>query len=505
MENYIEIFRHISDKSIKYDNYTACRTQLPTRSNHDIKWTSTIGYIFDFSYQGFNGYLTIVDYDILKSRFYFTINNSDIVYSVGIRAFKNTGFKEIIRIRYHDYNIGEIINNKKILGVSYSCKNKSIIYKYKCLNDGYVGEAYQFNIIKNTGLCPVCTNHVIMIGCNDIPTTDPWMIDYFKGGYDEAKLYVAQSAKVIEMKCPHCGKLKKTAISDVYRNKGMFCQCSDKVSYPEKSMINLLDILNIDYVYQCTNTSLDWVGTYRYDFYIPSLNIIIETHGGQHYKELSEQSKWSSLETIQKRDLHKKNLAINNDIKHYIELDCSESKIEKFKESIMNSDLPFILDFKGDDIDWNKIDQLSARNIVKEVCLYKEEHPYLTPAEVADKFHISKRTPTTYYKIGEKFGWCTYNKDEIRWVSHFHRNTHYCIDGIYFYNVEDITSRSMNVFGEKIHGGSIATYIRKSTKKLFNNKYKVRTVSHKEYLIKNQIYPSYISQKIIDGLLLKYN
>ena len=506
MENCIEILRHTSDKFVKYDNFITCRDQLPTRNNHMADWTKAVGLIFDFSYQGFNGYVTVVDYCISKNKIYFTINDSSIVYNLGLKAFKKVGFNEIIRIRYHDYNIGDIVHNKEILEVSH--KGKSIIYQYKCVNDGYIGSTTQSNIKKSSGFCPVCMNCVIIEGLNDIPTVAPWMIPYFKGGYHEAKLYGANSKEVVELQCPHCGKTKKTMIINVHQHKGFSCECSDKVTYPEKCMINLLTMLNIDYKYQCGNSVFVWLGDkFHYDFYIPFLDTIIETHGGQHYKETSNKSKWTDLEIIQKRDSYKRDLALSNNIKYYIELDCSKSDIETFKKSVMDSELPILFNFNDDDIDWSRIDELSMRNrnMVKEICLYKEEHPYLTPQEIADKFNITKKGISKYYKIGEKFGWCVYNKEEIRWVSHFHRNTHYLINGHYFYNIEDITNRSIDVFGEKILGHSVDVYMRNLIgDKLFKNKYEVKKVSHKEYLTNNQVYPSYISKKIVDGLLQKY-
>lgn len=505
MENYIEIFRHISDKSTQYNNYVTCRVQLPTCNNKNIEWTKTIGYIFDFSYQGVDGYLTIVDYNVPKSKIYFTINDSNIIYTIGLKAFKRVGFNEVIRIRYHKYEIGEIVKNKEILEVSY--KGKSIIYKYKCIKDGYIGNTTQQNIEKSIGLCPVCTNCVIIEGINDIPTTDPWMIPYFPGGYDEAKLYGANSKQIVELQCPHCGRLKSMPIIDVHKNKGFSCECSDNISYPEKCMLNLLDMLDIAYNYQCGSSILRWLkSNYHYDFYIPILNMIIETNGKQHYKELSNKSKWTSLDVIKERDLYKKNAARINGIKYYVELDCSKSNIVKFKESVMNSELPALFNFTENDIDWNKIDQLSTRNIIKEICEYKNDHPSFTLQEVADNFSVSKRNLNQYYRIGEKFGWCNYNMEEIRWVAHFHRNTHYCINGYYFYNMDEITARSMEIFGEKIYGKYVAGYVKSSTKnKLFKNKYEIRVVSHKEYLSNNKNFPSYISKEIIDGLLFKYS
>ncbi|MEM5599205.1 hypothetical protein AAHB53_28045 [Niallia circulans] len=58
-------------------------------------------------------------------------------------------------------------------------------------------------------------------------------------------------------------------------------KCSDGFSIPEKFMFNLLDYLQVDFDYQKV---FDWSLGKRYDFYIPMLNCIIETHGAQHYQ-----------------------------------------------------------------------------------------------------------------------------------------------------------------------------------------------------------------------------
>lgn len=45
--------------------------------------------------------------------------------------------------------------------------------------------------------CPVFANQRCVEGYNDITTTDPWMIPYFQGGYDETKQYMSMSGKTI--------------------------------------------------------------------------------------------------------------------------------------------------------------------------------------------------------------------------------------------------------------------------------------------------------------------
>lgn len=145
------------------------------------------------------------------------------------------------------HEIGEkIINSKQNFLITdrfikeVVCKDNSTrkykYYKYTCtvcgFDDGTIEES---NLDFGYG-CSCCHGRTIVEGINDIPTTAPWMIPYFQGGYDEAKQYSHGSNKKIIMKCPFCNTLTKNKkqINAVYRNHSIGCFCSDGISYPEK-------------------------------------------------------------------------------------------------------------------------------------------------------------------------------------------------------------------------------------------------------------------------------
>ena len=125
-----------------------------------------------------------------------------------------------------------------------------------------------------------------MEGINDIPTTTPWMIPYFQGGYEEAKKYTSNSHQKIRPICPDCGRVKdkEMTLNTIYRNESIGCICSDNISYCEKFIFNVLSQLNLDFKTQLTKTTFKWIGHKRYDFYfkVDNEEIIIETHGKQH-------------------------------------------------------------------------------------------------------------------------------------------------------------------------------------------------------------------------------
>ena len=102
----------------------------------------------------------------------------------------------------------------------------------------------------------------------------------------------------------------------------------------------------VNYIYQLSKSVFEWVGKYVYDFYLPDYNCIVETHGGQHYKDVA----WSSSSITNGNDKHKMHLTISNGINSYIQLDCRESTLKFISNSILNNELPKILNIEKDKI-----------------------------------------------------------------------------------------------------------------------------------------------------------
>lgn len=315
------------------------------------------------------------------------------------------------------FNIGDTIvdNNKNI----------TIINRVrKIQNNGHLKKMYQYHCnicgwdngwrseydLKRNKYCACCQGDVTVEGINDIPTTAPWMVDYFQGGYDEAKLYTKSSGKNIVPICPHCKKIhnKKVRIITIYKQHGFGCECvSDKISYPEKFIMKLLINNNIDYIYQLTKSNMEWVGKYKYDFYLKDYDIIIETNGSQHYRN----SKFSiPLEELQKIDKLKKEIALKNGIKHYITIDCSKSNMLYIKDSILQTDLFDILHLNANDINWIECDLFAQSNLVKEVCDYYMKVDKNT-SSIAIFFKLHTSTICRYLNKGKEYGWCNYNSN----------------------------------------------------------------------------------------------
>jgi len=247
--------------------------------------------------------------------------------------------------------------------------------------------------------------------CNTIAVTHPHLVKYFINKEDSTK-YSAWANMKIAMKCPECDYEKDILITNL-TDRGFSCpKCSDGVPYPEKFILNFIEqIKNINFKTQLTKTTFDWVNTYKYDFYLFSINCIIETHGIQHYEDVK---RWKmSLKDIQDNDFDKEWLAKENSIKNYIILDCRKSDMEWIKNSIMNSKLPKLLNFKEEEIDWLTCHEYACSSKIKETCDLWNDGTKST-LEIAKNLKVNKGTIVRYLKQGIKLGWCDYDPIEER-------------------------------------------------------------------------------------------
>jgi hypothetical protein len=137
-------------------------------------------------------------------------------------------------------------------------------------------------------------------------------------------------------------------------------------------------------------------------------NMIIETHGLQHYECVFDgtSNKVRSFEQEQKNDLFKKQLAIDNKINYYIELNCSKSNKEFIYKSIIDSNILTIFQVNQSDIDIDMADKFATSNIVKQCAKLWENGARIT--EISNIFKIHHDTVRRYLRKANKFGWCKY-------------------------------------------------------------------------------------------------
>lgn len=302
-------------------------------------------------------------------------------------------------------------------------KTKSYLIKCnKCgfdsRNETYKnGKPFQYTIeennLKNLSYCPCCNFKVVQVGINDIPTTASWMVDYFQGGYDEAKRYSKSSTQKLFFKCPNCNQIKhnKTTIQQLHKVGKISCACNDGISLPEKVMYYLLlqnNEVSKSFKYQyspkwcrfCLNEKNRY-GIYDFYFQNNKGNFIVEMDGNFHFEK---HFKNQSLDEQKEIDNQKNELALKNNIK-IIRIDCKKSNFEYIKKNILKSELISILNLY--DVNWNVIKENCYKNIVKLVCLDYAHNSYST-TDLSKKYHVCRGTIITYLHTGNENGWCEY-------------------------------------------------------------------------------------------------
>lgn len=236
-----------------------------------------------------------------------------------------------------------------------------------------------------------------------------WMLEYIVNEDDARKMSYG-SKNMIKMICPKCGNIKMRSPSLLNQN-GFCCDICERtgISYSEIFFSTFLSEIGKTYIRQLGKNTSAWCNSFRYDFYIEECKCIVETHGIQHYQYTGFNR---SLEEERINDKNKKELALKNGIKHYIELDCRKSELNWIKNNIMNSELPSLLSFKEEDIDWVKCEQEAQKNIVYYVCSLWNTNKFTSTSQLSKLTNLSKNTISKYLKIGNVVGVCEYSSDK---------------------------------------------------------------------------------------------
>lgn len=267
--------------------------------------------------------------------------------------------------------------------------------------------------------CPVCSNKKIIAGINDVATTHPQFVKYFKDETDATK-YSISSGKYTWFKCPLCGNEKYTDVCNAFEYGHYTCLgCGDGVSYGNKFVHCFLrQLRDRDLFVLCPEKTFEWSKNLNgprtkrvYDFYInDGADLIVEVHGRQHYEygfDLSCGGR--SVQEEQENDLFKYNIAIQHGIhqSRYIVLDCRESKPDFIKRSIMTSALPKQLRFNECDIDWEKCHIFATSNLMKMACdLWGSGMTLLE--DVANTIGVSTSVVSSYLYQGDTLGLIIY-------------------------------------------------------------------------------------------------
>ncbi len=305
--------------------------------------------------------------------------------------------------------------------------------------------------------------------------TDRWMVGL--GMYEkDAKKYRRYSMKKVIVKCPKCNREKLIAIGNMYRRRSISCMCNFKsIRYPERFISEFLKCAGINFVHQVSKEYLTWCNKYKYDFYIPEHNMIIETHGEQHYRDNTNFK--MSLKEVQENDRLKENLAKLNGVKYYIVVDCRMSEFEYIKQNVLSSNIIKILDILN--VDWREIANNLLVDLDDEICKYwnnKEE--WETAKNISEKMNLSYKIVKRSLEKLSSLGLCDYSPKEEHKKSLFKKGQstqskpiEVYKDGLFlgvFESATYIDNNSMSIFGEKL----VRNYIRdvcNGKKKMYKN------------------------------------
>jgi rubredoxin len=265
------------------------------------------------------------------------------------------------------------------------------------------------------GKCPKCNASSLDIRGRITSTSRqvlrierPDLIKYLKNKEDADKYTMGSSIKV-EMICPDCGEQKSSTIQNIVKNGFKCAICSDGISMPEKFCINLLKHIGVSFDRQ---KIFEWSGKKRYDFYIPILDLIIETHGIQHYVF---SGMGAQPEIVQSNDNYKYQMAINNGINshNYVVINCTNSTLEWFKE---NFTLSLKNHFCLSDVNWEDIWVKSQKSIITQAWdMWKNKTNDMTTKNLSNEFNVATCTIVEWLKKGSECGVVEYNpKEEMK-------------------------------------------------------------------------------------------
>lgn len=322
--------------------------------------------------------------------------------------------------------------------------------KWMCCNNiKHIFEASPTEIIHRSSGCPYCSHQKVFVGETDLWTTHPEiakMLDDSNDGYR----FSFGSGKKVDWKCPCCGYIVKNKSIEKVVKRGLSCPiCSDGISYPEKFVANIFNQLKIDFE---SHKIFEWSDGKIYDFYIPSLNLIVETHGIQHYVEcnFSGNNQNRSLIDEQQNDKYKQKLAYSNGILDYVVIDCRQSEKNFIKMSILNSKMSNIFNLSS--IDWDVCDNKAHKSYYNDI-LYYYNNGITNSIDIANLIGINRKTVITALHKMAKNNICDYDS---KTSSAFHiSKAHYkkviCVETKKIY--ESIKSTKEDGFSPKCVSG----------------------------------------------------
>lgn len=278
-------------------------------------------------------------------------------------------------------------------------KNQRTKIPCKCKIDGHEWNPIFNSLVRGSG-CPVCVGKTVMTKRNDVASSRPELLKYFKNQYD-AESYTEGSNKKVDMVCPDCGSERVFPIAQLTA-QGFSCKiCGDGISRNNKIMINMFQQLGIELLTEYK------IKGYRYSydgmFVANGKKYLLEMHGSQHY-EYSGRGR--QLEYEIENDKIKKQIATKNEYV-YIDVDCNIFDYDYIVSNIKKS-IGDILDLSN--VNWKECFDFSYKSLVVLACeIRANSNNEKTTGEIGREIGMTKSTISGYLKLGNKLGLCKYD------------------------------------------------------------------------------------------------
>jgi AraC-like DNA-binding protein len=146
-----------------------------------------------------------------------------------------------------------------------------------------------------------------------------------------------------------------------------------------------------------------WLYPYKFDNYfeIKNKKYVLEMDGGLGHGKKTYDHK-IDVEG-KERDCKKENIAKEHNIT-IIRVDASNDQKIQYNTYMALKEIVNL-----DDINWNKVVELSSKSLIKQVCeFYEENKNEMLLKDIASHFCISGNCINRYLKFGKKYGWCNY-------------------------------------------------------------------------------------------------
>ena len=292
--------------------------------------------------------------------------------------------------------------NKVIIGTILNIKNKKCQIKTSCGFEFYCSTKYLINNTTNIELAKYL-NPIK----NSVLDLRPDLLKYVDNNI-LSNLSLTSNVYV-DCICPICKTKKKLSLHKLLYFDFKCNTCKDtSSSFAEKILMGIFKELNIEYIREVNFKYFEWIGTYRYDFYLEKYKTFVEIDGAFHTQAI--RGEYRLNKTIQSDDIKTK-LIDDNGYK-LIRIPCIECDFKNIKNNIIKSDLGLILDIGS--VNWDNVIKYTKTNKMEEICRCWMDGNN-TISEISSKFKLNQTTITKYLKIGtDIWDWCEYNPNENR-------------------------------------------------------------------------------------------